>query len=88
VTATTEGVQACVPLDGLAMPESPRWRDGCLWFSNCGTCQIVAVDLDGNSDSRVNDLATMEGAIPPEAVAGERYDARQMATLDSENGRA
>lgn len=32
------------------MPESPRWHDGRLWFSNWGTRQIVAVDLDGNSD--------------------------------------
>src|ERR671922_152556 len=37
-------------LDGLAMPESPRWHDGRLWFSNWGTRQIVAVDLDGNSE--------------------------------------
>src|ERR1044071_4322455 len=39
-----------VLLDGLAMPESPRWHDGRLWFSNWGTKQIVAVDLDGNSE--------------------------------------
>ena len=39
-----------VLLDGLAMPESPRWHDGRLWFSNWGTRQIVAVDLDGRSD--------------------------------------
>jgi sugar lactone lactonase YvrE len=39
-----------VLLDGLAMPESPRWHDGRLWFSNWGTRQIVAVDLDGNSE--------------------------------------
>jgi sugar lactone lactonase YvrE len=39
-----------VLLDGLAMPESPRWHDGRLWFSNWGTGQIVAVDLDGKSD--------------------------------------
>jgi sugar lactone lactonase YvrE len=39
-----------VLLDGLAMPESPRWHDGRLWFSNWGTKQIVAVDLAGNSD--------------------------------------
>jgi aryl-alcohol dehydrogenase-like predicted oxidoreductase len=32
-----------------------------------------------------SDLATIESAIPPEAVAGERYDARQLATLDSEH---
>ena len=36
--------------DGLAMPGSPRWHDGRLWFSNWGTRQLVAVDLDGNSD--------------------------------------
>jgi sugar lactone lactonase YvrE len=39
-----------VLLDGLAMPESPRWHNGRLWFSNWGTREIVAVDLDGNSE--------------------------------------
>ena len=39
-----------VLLDGLAMPESPRWRDGRLWFSNWGAEEIIAVDLDGNSE--------------------------------------
>jgi sugar lactone lactonase YvrE len=32
------------------MPESPRWHDGRLWFSNWGADEIVAVDLDGNSE--------------------------------------
>jgi sugar lactone lactonase YvrE len=39
-----------VLLDGLAIPESPRWHEGRLWFSNWGTREIVAVDLDGNSE--------------------------------------
>jgi sugar lactone lactonase YvrE len=43
-------MQARVLLDGLAMPESPRWHDGRLWLSNWGTREIVAVDLDGNSE--------------------------------------
>jgi sugar lactone lactonase YvrE len=43
-------MQPRVLLDGLAMPESPRWHDGRLWFSNWGTRQIVAVDLDGSSE--------------------------------------
>ena len=43
-------MQPRVLLGGLAMPESPRWHDSRLWFSNWGTTQIVAVDLDGNSD--------------------------------------
>jgi sugar lactone lactonase YvrE len=32
------------------MGESPRWHDGRLWFSSWGTDEIVAVDLDGNSE--------------------------------------
>jgi sugar lactone lactonase YvrE len=43
-------MQPRVLLDGLAMPESPRWHDDRLWFSDWGTRQIVAVDLDGNSE--------------------------------------
>ena len=38
------------PVGGLGMGESPRWHDGRLWFSNWGTNEIVAVDLDGNSE--------------------------------------
>ena len=35
-----------------------------------------------------DDLARIERAIPPDAAAGTRYDARQMAMLDSERGAA
>jgi sugar lactone lactonase YvrE len=37
-------------LEGFGMGESPRWREGRLWFSNWGTNEIVAVDLEGNSE--------------------------------------
>jgi aryl-alcohol dehydrogenase-like predicted oxidoreductase len=30
------------------------------------------------------DLSALEAAVPPDQVAGDRYDARQMAALDSE----
>lgn len=43
-------MQPRVLLDGLAMPESPRWHHDRLWFSNWGTREIVAVDLDGASE--------------------------------------
>jgi sugar lactone lactonase YvrE len=39
-----------VLLEGLGMGESPRWHDGRLWFSNWGTDEIAAVDLDGNAE--------------------------------------
>jgi sugar lactone lactonase YvrE len=35
---------------GLVVPESPRWHDGRLWFSNWGAQEVIAVDLDGESE--------------------------------------
>jgi sugar lactone lactonase YvrE len=43
-------IEPRVLLDGLAMPESPRWHDGRLWFSDWGADEIVAVDLEGNRE--------------------------------------
>ncbi len=37
-------------LTGLGFGESPRWHDGRLWFSNWGTQQIVAFDVEGHSE--------------------------------------
>ncbi|HSS36682.1 MAG TPA: SMP-30/gluconolactonase/LRE family protein [Patescibacteria group bacterium] len=37
-------------VDGLTMPESPRWHDGRLWLSDMGAREVVAVDLDGRSE--------------------------------------
>jgi len=37
-------------LSGLAIGESPRWHEGRLWFAHWGTGEIVAVDLDGDSE--------------------------------------
>jgi aryl-alcohol dehydrogenase-like predicted oxidoreductase len=41
---------------------------------------LGALDLDLSEE----DLGAIEDAVPPDAVAGERYDAQQMAMLDSE----
>jgi sugar lactone lactonase YvrE len=46
----SHAIEPRVLLGGLAMPESPRWHNGRLWFSNWGAEEIVAVDLDGNSE--------------------------------------
>jgi len=34
-------------LTNLVMPESPRWHDGRLWFSNWCANEIIAVNLSG-----------------------------------------
>ena len=39
-----------VLLDGLGIPESPRWHEGRLWFCNWIDRQVVAVDLDGTPE--------------------------------------
>jgi diketogulonate reductase-like aldo/keto reductase len=41
---------------------------------------LGALDLDLTAD----DLAQIEGALPPGGAAGDRYDANAMARLDSE----
>ncbi len=42
--------QPRVLMSGLAYVESARWHDGRLWFAHWGTDEIIAVDLDGNSE--------------------------------------
>jgi sugar lactone lactonase YvrE len=39
-----------VLMTGLALGEWPHWHDGRLWFSDMGTHQLGAVDLEGNSE--------------------------------------
>jgi aryl-alcohol dehydrogenase-like predicted oxidoreductase len=41
-----------------------------------------------NLQLTVDDLAQIEGVVPRGAAAGDRYDARSMAVLDSERGPA
>jgi len=42
-----------VLMSGIAFGESPRWHEGRLWFADWGTQEVVAVDLDGNSETVV-----------------------------------
>ena len=50
MSGTSQLAEPRVLLDGLGMGESPRWHDGRLFLSDWGTGEIVAVDLDGNSE--------------------------------------
>jgi sugar lactone lactonase YvrE len=36
-------------MSGVAMGESPRWHQDCLWFSDWGAQEIIAVDIDGRN---------------------------------------
>jgi sugar lactone lactonase YvrE len=48
--SSTKTQEPRVLLDGLAYVESARWHDGRFWFAHWGTGEIMAVDLDGNSE--------------------------------------
>jgi sugar lactone lactonase YvrE len=37
-------------MTGLVFGEQPRWHEGRLWFSDWGTREVIAVDLEGNSE--------------------------------------
>jgi sugar lactone lactonase YvrE len=39
-----------VLLHGLVFGEQPRWHEDRLWFSDWGTQEVIAVDLDGNRE--------------------------------------
>jgi sugar lactone lactonase YvrE len=39
-----------VLLEGVAFPESPRWHDGRLWFSDWVAHQVIALDPDGGHE--------------------------------------
>ncbi len=51
---------------GLAFGESPRWHHRHLWFSDFGAREVVAVDLDGNSEviARVPGMPMGLGFLP------------------------
>ncbi|MDT4937732.1 MAG: hypothetical protein QOG80_1403 [Pseudonocardiales bacterium] len=47
-------------LEGLGIPESPRWHAGRLWFCNWTAGEVVAVDLAGRREV----VATVDTTVP------------------------
>ena len=39
-----------VLLNGRVFGEQPRWHEDWLWFSDWGTQEVIAVDMQGNSE--------------------------------------
>src|SRR5437867_721182 len=37
-------------MTGIVFGEQPRWHEDRLWFSDWGRPEVIAVDLDGNSE--------------------------------------
>src|SRR5438132_1452443 len=43
-------MKTTVLVEHLSFPESPRWHDDRLWFSDWGAQEVIAVDLKGKSE--------------------------------------
>ncbi|TCO53102.1 SMP-30/gluconolactonase/LRE family protein [Actinocrispum wychmicini] len=66
-------------LTGLGLVESPRWRDGLLWFADWSAGEVITVDLDGNHEvvARVDSLPLCIDWLPD----------GHLLIVDSPNGR-
>src|SRR6266540_5261208 len=49
------GVQ--ILMTGLVFGEQPRWHEDRLWFSDWGTGEVTAADLDGNRETVLDGLS-------------------------------
>jgi sugar lactone lactonase YvrE len=47
----TSGSTVATLMEGIAFGESPRWHDGRLWFSDWLAHEVIAVDLEGRSET-------------------------------------
>jgi sugar lactone lactonase YvrE len=47
---TASNAQPHVLLDGISFGEQPRWHEGRLWFSDWGSREVIAVDLEGRHE--------------------------------------
>jgi len=48
-------------IDGLVFPESPRWRDGRLWFSDMLASRVMSVDPAGRVETVVQTPGWVSG---------------------------
>ena len=46
-------LKTTILLDGLVFPESPRWHDAKLWFSDVYDHKVKTVDIAGHNETVV-----------------------------------
>jgi len=53
MSSSASTIKTKVLIEGLAFPESPRWHDQKLWFSDMYDHRVMTVDLDGGTETIV-----------------------------------
>ncbi len=73
-------------VDGLAFPEGPRWHDGRLWFSDMHFQRVVAVDMQGNTETivEVPERPSGLGWLPDGRLLVVSMTDRKLLRLDPE----
>ena len=75
-----------VLIDGLRFPEGPRWHEGRLWFSDMHAQQVLAVDMEGRTETIVhvpNDPSGL-GWLPDGRLLVVSMKDRRLLRLDPE----
>jgi sugar lactone lactonase YvrE len=67
-----------VLMSGLVFPESPRWHDDRLWFSDWGAHEVIAVDLEGTSEVIVR--------VPSFPLCIDRLPDRRLLIVSASDG--
>jgi sugar lactone lactonase YvrE len=70
-------------LDGLVFPESPRWHEGRLWFSDMFGHRVMTVGLDGQADivSEFSERPSGLGFLPDGTPLAVLMDSRRVVRL-------
>ncbi len=74
-------------LEGLAFPESPRWHNDKLWFSDMVSCKVMTVDLSGDVETiiKVPKRPSGLGWLPDDILLIVSMEDRRLLRLDNEN---
>lgn len=76
-------------LDGLTLPEAPRWHDGVLWFSDIFAKRVMTVNLKGDSRviAELNDEPSGLGFFTDRAPLVVLMNRRQIVRLNGSGSR-
>lgn len=74
-------------LEGLAFPESPRWHNNKLWFSDMVSCKVMTVDNSGNVETiiKVPKRPSGLGWLPDGILLIVSMEDRRLLRLDGKN---
>lgn len=79
--------EATIFIDGIGFPESPRWHDGRLWFSDFHTKRVHTLDLHGRFESvcELPHVPSGIGWLPDDTLLVVSMEDRKLMRLDGDD---